>query len=290
MTEVYTFDRRLHPVRPDLADEKFRGIYKAERFVAGVRKRLAADSAPMRPAPRPDQPIDTEILYGETVTVFEETPEGWAWGQNETDGYVGWLSSDDLTDPGVATHRVSALRTYRYPGPDLKFPPLGLISIGAQVFVAGTARTRGLDYVRLPDGSYVVEKHLAPVDTIATDWVAVAEDFIGTPYRWGGRSSLGLDCSALIQLAAQAGGHKLLRDSDMQERTAGSRITFDGDLSRLQRGDLVFWKGHVGVVAGPNRLLHANGHTMTVACEPLDKAVSRIAESEFGAITKVRRL
>ncbi|MEW4457166.1 NlpC/P60 family protein [Roseibium algicola] len=287
MTE--TFDRRRHPVRADLAAIDYEGRAAASRFAEGEVFQVIADQLPIRPEPRQDRPIDTEALSGEWVTVYEQTPEGWAWGQLDTDGYVGWFSSDDLGPVKPATHRVRALRTYSYPVADLKFPPLGLLSIGSLVTVIGETETRGLAYALLSDGSAVVAKHLVPLDAVEDDWVAVAEELIGTPYRWGGRSSLGLDCSALVQLAAQTGGHGLPRDSDMQEAEAGEAVPHD-DPAALKRGDLLFWKGHVGIIAGENRLLHANGFTMTVAYEPLDKAIDRIAATEWGAITKARRL
>lgn len=284
-----TFDRRRHPVRPDLAAIDYEGRVEAARFAEGEVFQVTADRLAIRPEPRADRSIDTEALCGEWLTVYEQTSEGWAWGQLDTDGYVGWFSSDGLGPIAAATHRVRALRTYRYPGPDLKFPPLGLLSLGSRVTVTGEAETRGLKYALLGDGSAVVAKHLVPLDHVEADWVSAAEELLGTPYLWGGRSSLGLDCSALVQLAAETGGHSLPRDSDMQQAEAGIEIPF-GDPSRLERGDLLFWKGHVGIVAGANRLLHANGYTMTVAYEPLDSAIERIAVTEWGAITGARRL
>ncbi|MTI43908.1 cell wall-associated NlpC family hydrolase [Roseibium hamelinense] len=284
------YDRRLHPVRPDIAAESYRGIYEAERYSRGIQRRIVSDKVPMTAKPRLDQPIDTEILYGEGFTVFEETPDGWAWGQLETDGYVGWVPSEALSDMPETGHIVSALRTYRYPMPDLKFPPRGLLSMGARVAVTDRTTVRGLDYAKLSDGSFVVAKHLSPLNGVAGDWVAVAEEFLGTPYLWGGRSSLGLDCSALVQLAAQRAGISVARDSDMQERSAGIPVKFDGCGDGLSRGDLIFWKGHVAIVTGPNKLIHANGYTMTVAFEEVQVALSRIAETEWGDVTSVRRL
>jgi cell wall-associated NlpC family hydrolase len=284
-----SLDRRRHPVRPDLAAFDYEGRVEARRFVEGEVFQINSDRITIRPEPRPDRSIDTEALRGEWITVYEQTPEGWAWGQLDTDGYVGWFSSDCLGPVVAATHRVRALRTYRYPGSDLKFPPLGLLSLGSKVTVTGEAETRGLKYALLSDGSAVVAKHLVPVDAQEKDWVAVAEELLGTPYLWGGRSSLGLDCSALVQLAAQTAGIDLPRDSDMQEAEAGEEIPHDHP-ANLQRGDLLFWKGHVGIIAGENRLLHANGFTMTVAYEQLDQAIERIAATEWGAITRARRL
>jgi cell wall-associated NlpC family hydrolase len=283
------FDRRRHPVRLDLAAKSYEGQVTADRFVEGEEYRVSAYRLEFRPQPRPDVSIDTEALFGENITVYEQTPEGWAWGQLETDGYVGWFSSDAIQKAGKPTHRVKALRTFRYPAPELKMPPLGLLSVGSLVSVVSEAETRGLQYALLADGSAIVAKHLVPLDHTEGDWVTSAEALLGTPYLWGGRSSLGLDCSALVQLAAQTGGMLLPRDSDMQETEAGTEIPFD-DLSSLVRGDLLFWKGHVGIITAPNQLLHANGHTMTVAYEDLEKAVARIAATEWGAITKARRL
>lgn len=287
MTQV--FDRRLHPVRPDLAAAAYEGKAAAARFVQGEKKQVGRDLLDLRPEPRLDCGVDTQALYGEGFTVFEETPEGWAWGQLQTDGYVGWVSAEGLRSWHAPTHRVRALRSYRYPAAELKSPPLGLVSMGALVTVTTYETVRGLDYALLADGSAMVAKHLAPLEQRQADWVAVAEEFLGTPYLWAGRSSLGLDCSALVQLAAQAGGISLLRDSDMQETTAGDPLEHTA-LAALERGDLIFWKGHVAIAQGAGLILHANGHTMTVASEPFEEAAARIAANEYGAVTRLRRV
>lgn len=291
MTEI--FDRRLHPVRPDLAAKAYEGRVAADRFVQGEMRRVAADLAEFKAEPRPDKSIDTQALFGETVTVYEETAEGWAWGQLATDDYVGWVSASALARTEASllpTHRVASLRTYRYPYAELKSPPLGLLSLGALVSVVEWQTTRGLDYAVLADGSAVVARHLVPVEHKAEDWVAVAEALAGTPYLWGGRSSLGLDCSALVQLAAQAGGMALPRDSDMQEKSAGEALDIRRGLPRLERGDLVFWKGHVGIMRDSETLLHANGFAMAVTSEPLAEAVNRIKAREGHDISAIRRL
>ncbi|NRG16125.1 C40 family peptidase [Rhizobiales bacterium] len=286
-----TLDKRLHPVRPDLAARSYEGRVDAARFVEGTKKRVACALAPIRPEPRPDKSIDTEALFGEVFTVYEETAEGWAWGQLETDGYVGFMASDALiADAPVPTHRLAALRSYRYPYAELKSPPLELLSMGSLVAVAGYETTRGLDYALLADGSAIVAKHLVPLDHSVDDWVSVAESLAGTPYLWGGRSSLGLDCSAIVQLAAQAGGMAIMRDTYMQAETAGEALDISSGLPDLKRGDLVFWKGHIGIMRDAGTLLHANGFTMMVSSEPLESAIARIREKEGSPVTAVRRL
>ncbi|MDD7910098.1 NlpC/P60 family protein [Pseudovibrio exalbescens] len=283
------FDRRLHPVRPDLAARAYEGKCSADRFVDGRRMAIAADIVPLRGEPSEFAGIDTELLYGETFTVFDER-DGWSWGQNDTDGYVGWLPTETLGAHFTPTHRVKVLRTYRYPEAELKRPPKGLISLGAMVHVVCHAETRGLTYAELADGSFVVAEHLAPLEHRVEDWVTTAEAMLGTPYLWGGRSTMGTDCSGLVQLSTQSGGYQLRRDADMQEATAGEALSLEDGLPALQRGDLLFWKGHVGLMSDPETLLHANGYTMTVAYEPLNVALERIAKNEFGALTAVRRL
>ncbi|PTW62840.1 SH3 domain-containing protein [Breoghania corrubedonensis] len=283
-------DRRITPWRTDLAAARLRGVHAAERYVDGEPARIVRTIVAMRPEPSPARSLDTELLFGETVTVYERR-EGWAWVQNAADGYVGWIAEDALGSAEPAsTHRLAELRSFRYPGAELRAPALDCLSIGSRLTIVGEAVTRGTRYALLADGSAVIARHLVPEGTFAPDWVAVAERFLGTPYLWAGRSSIGLDCSALVQLALAEAGIAAPRDSDMQEHELGTALDISGGLPALARGDLVFWKGHVGIMSDGETLLHSNGHTMTTAKEPIAEAVARIAASEYGAVTAVRRL
>lgn len=276
------FDRRLTPARPDLAAEHLRGRVEAARFVSGTARRVSAPVAPLRREPRPDLGFDTELLLGERFTVYEDDPEGWSWGQGE-DGYVGWLPSEALDAPGApATHRVSVLRTFVYPGPDIKLPPEATLPFGARLAV----RDLGARFATVPGGA-VWADHLAPLDARAPDFTAVAERFLGVPYLWGGKSAFGLDCSALVQTALGAAGIAAPRDTDMQERALGEAVDPAGP---LRRGDLAFWRGHVGVLRDPDTLLHATGHTMTVLSEPFAEARARIRATTGADLTGVRRI
>lgn len=283
-------DRRIHAFRDDLADRRLEGRVEAERFADGQPMRIGAPSTPIRRQPRFDAPIDSEALKGEGVLVFEETIEGWAWIQLQTDGYVGYVSSDALVPVLPApTHRLCVLRSFLYPAADMKLPPTGALSLGAQLSVVGEAETRGLRYLLLAEGGALVARHAAPLDAVPEpDFVAVAERFLGVPYLWGGRTSLGLDCSALVQLSLAAAGIAAPRDSDQQAASVGISIGTNAAGS-LQRGDLVCWKGHIGIVRDPQTLLHASGFHMQVVAEPLAEALARIAASA-GPPTEIRRL
>ncbi|WP_439495430.1 C40 family peptidase [Bosea sp. (in: a-proteobacteria)] len=277
-------DRRLTPARPDLAARHLIGQVEARAFADPVAMRVVAPSAPLRREPRPDAALDTEALAGESVQIYEQH-EGWAWGQLTSDGYVGYLPDDALRlDAPAPTHRVSALRSFVYPGASIKLPPLAALSLGAGVAVAGEAG----DFLVLADGGHVFAPHLKPLDKVEADFVAVAERFEHVPYLWGGKTSLGLDCSGLTQLALAAAGIASPRDSDMLE-AIGAPVGFDDSLAGLKRGDLVFWKGHVGIMTDAETLLHATAYTMSVFREPLRAARDRIQAKSFGAITSIRR-
>ena len=279
------FDRRLTPVRADLAAEHLRGLVKAPRYAEGRRMRIVTASAPLRRSPQADAPLETEALFGETVTVYDES-EGWAWAQLERDKYVGYLGSGTLGAPSAPTHRVAALRTHGYPGPAIKLPPRMALSLGAQLKIVD----REGDFSASKDGLYVWSRHLVEWDAHETDAVAVAELFLETPYLWGGRTSEGIDCSGLVQTALMAAGVPSPRDSDMMEAAVGKPIPVDDPKTPLARGDLVFWKGHVGIMSDPDTLLHANGWHMKTASEPLAQARKRIAANGGGNVTSVRRL
>jgi cell wall-associated NlpC family hydrolase len=266
-------DRRLNAFRPDLADAALEGRVDAERFVVPEEGRVIAATAAMRPQPDAGTGIDTELLRGEPVGVLERR-DGWAWVKSGIDGYVGYVAAAALGPAAPEpTHWVTAPRSFVYPEPDMKTPPLHALSMGSRLTVTGEAETRGTHYL-LVEGGAIIARHAAPVGTPAgDDAVAVATRFLQTPYLWGGRSGFGLDCSGLVQIAMMMTGRAVLRDTDMQRETIGAAI----DRSDLRRGDLVFWKGHVALMADAQTMIHASGYTMDVSHEGLVAAIGRIA-------------
>lgn len=278
-------DPRRHAYRDDLAHASLRDHVKAARYVEGERRQVKAPVLPLRRDPRPDSRLESEALLGETLTLLDEE-EGWAWVQLERDGYVGYIPGDGLSaDIAPPTHRIAALRTYVFPRPDGKSAPLALLSLNALITAAGSDGK----FLALREGGYVFAGHAAPIGTVAPDYVAVAEGFLGAPYLWGGRTSIGLDCSGLVQLAAEAAGILCPRDADMQAQEIGRPID-ERDALELRRGDLVFWEGHVGIMVSPGDLLHANAYHMAVEREPLDLAKARIKRALGSDMTGVRRL
>jgi cell wall-associated NlpC family hydrolase len=277
------FDPRVTPARADLAAKHLEGKVKAARYVEGRIYEVIEPQAPLRREPRPDAPLETEALKGERVTIYDTNGEGWAWGQLASDGYVGWLPDNALTPPGASpTHKVTALRTLVFPGPAIKQRPLEALPLGARLAIARIEDRMAVT----PSGGYLSAAHLAPLDWNETDFVAVAERFLGTPYLWGGKTVLGLDCSWLVQVALNACGVACPRDSDMQEAALGTAVS--ADPSALSRGDLIFWKGHVAIVRDRSSLLHANAYHMAVAVEPINEAVVRIRNAG-SEITGIRR-
>ncbi len=281
-----TLDKRLHAYRDDLADAALKDRVNAARFADGTPSQVTAETAPLRRAPEVGTQLSSELLFGETVTVFEDTA-GVAWVQNRTDGYVGYTNNAALSGAVHApTHVVAAIRTCVYADPHVRSPGTMTLPICAPVTVIGTKGR----YAELATGGWVPAQHLAEPGEVENDFVAVAERFMGAPYVWGGRSDRGLDCSALVQLALMRCGVDAPRDSDMQEAGLGSPVPYDGDEGVLQRGDLVFWKGHVGIWIAPERFLHANAMDMCVSTAPFQDIVRYIQEQENQPISSVRRL
>ena len=281
------FDPRITPARGDLAAKHLAGVVEAQRFVEGKVYEIGTSQAPVRAAPSHEAALLTEALQGERVTIYDISEEGWAWGQLAGDGHVGFVPASALRASGLpATHKVSALRTLVFPGPSIKLPPMEALSFGCQLVIARMDEP----FAITASGGHVPILHLAPMPTMETDFIAVAERFMGTPYLWGGKTSLGIDCSGLVQLALAACGIPCPRDTDMQEQALGSALARPHELEQLRRGDLVFWKGHVAIVRDEATLVHANAtRHMAVAVEATAPAIARI-RAAGSEVTSVRRL
>ncbi|MCI4665716.1 MAG: C40 family peptidase [Neomegalonema sp.] len=285
-------DPRLNAIRSDLADSRLRGVVAAERYVDGVPAYVSAPFAPFWP--RPDESIGFAAtkLMGEPLNVFETQGE-WVWAQSARDGYVGYAKADAVSfgAPAVGADdrafRVTALRAPVYLKPNATAAIIGAMPFEARLIASAEAES-GFHRVRgLGRDGWAAARHIAQQDApFPSDWVSVAERFLGAPYVWGGETADGLDCSGLIALARRGAGLPTLRDSDMQAATVGAPLASD---AALKRGDLIFWRGHVGVMRDGETLLHANAYAMAVSSEPLAGALARIAASEYGEPTARRR-
>ncbi len=275
-----SLDPRMTPANGRVAHVTLEGRIEAERFVKGRWMMVQQPMVNITDTPRGSRV--SQLLFGERFLALE-TDEGFSFGMAERDGYCGYILSGALTGAEEATHWVVSPATHLYPKPDIKSAPDVALFFGSQVKV--TADRDG--FRRIQTGHYIPAQHLMPVKARFSDPVGVADLFLGTPYLWGGCSRWGIDCSGLVQTALVACGITCLRDSDQQEATLGDALPDDAP---LQRGDLVFWRGHVGIMSSETMLLHANAHHMSVAYEPFAEAEARIAEKEFGAVTSRRRL
>lgn len=275
-------DPRTNPYRPDLAAKHLQGQAEARHFVEGVRHQVLDQIADVRREPAHEAALDTQAMPGEIVTVYETSEEGWCWGQLESDGYVGYLSANALGPAGAKpTHRVSVPRTFGFPGADIKLPPMIALPMGATLEIVRETERFALNGY----GWHFPLSHVVPLTHAQPDIVATAERLLSAPYLWGGKSWLGVDCSGLVQLSLQAAGVPCPRDTYMQEAALGSAVPLDG----LRRGDLIFWKGHVAIARDAGSIIHANGHHMMVAIEPVREALARI-KTAGSDVTSVKRI
>ncbi|MBR7621604.1 C40 family peptidase [Phenylobacterium sp. 20VBR1] len=276
-----SLDPRNTLARPDLAARSLEGLTAARAYGDPVAMTAVVAAAPLRAALDPEAEQVDQVLFGETFQVLGEQ-DGFCWGQASRDGYVGHVAKVDLAPLApTPTHRVLALRTYAFTAASIKSRALGPYSLGSLI----TVEAREGRFVKAVNAGWLVEAHLSPIGVFETDYVAVAERYLGAPYLWGGRESLGLDCSGLVQQALLACGRACPRDTD-QQALIGQAVQADA----LQRGDLVFWRGHVAILLDGETILHANAHHMATAIEPLAEAVARIGATSSGQPTGYRRL
>lgn len=280
------FDKRLHAYRADRADIALKGQVRAAEFVAGKPAIVAEPVADLKAAPQQTAEAVSQVLLGESVTIFEDV-NGWSWVQADRDRYVGYVPTAALSGiAGPATHVVTVPRTFVYSAADLRSPVTMVCSMGSRLRIVEITETRGTAYALLPDGSALIAAHLHPLGFQFDNYVSVASMFLETPYLWAGKSSFGFDCSGLVQLSMLMCGQSAARDSDMQATSVGEPVETGPD--KLQRGDLVFWSGHVGIMEDAGTMIHASGHAMRVVREPLSDAIDRIAHL-YGMPTAYRR-
>jgi cell wall-associated NlpC family hydrolase len=274
-------DRRVTPVRDGIASRALEGIVRAEVYLDPTVMGCTVPAAGIHRSPDAASEQMDQILFGEIFEVVEEEG-GWLWGQARRDGYVGFVAASALKrQPPDATHRIGALRTYAFAEPSIKGQATGPYSMNA--LVAVEAREGRL--AKVAGAGWMAAEHLTPIGSFETDWAGVAERFLGAPYLWGGRESLGLDCSGLVQAALFACGLACPRDTDQQAELGRGIAAED-----FGRGDLVFWNGHVAIGLDAATVVHANGFHMAVAIEPLDTAIARIDAAGVGRPTAYRRL
>ena len=281
-----SLDPRITPARVDIAAKHLEGKVDAARFVEGAWREVIVPQTSVRRVPSHDAPLDTEALKGESFIAYDDNGEGWSWGQLLNDGYVGWIPTQSIgRQRDELTHRVSALRTLAFASASIKLPPVESLPLGSLLAIR---RIQG-DFGVTATGVYVPAKHLQQLSVSATDYVAIAERFVGSPYLWGGKTNIGIDCSGLVQVALTAVGVTCPRDSDMQEAALGTRIELAQDFSNLRRGDLIFWDGHVAIACDAGRLVHANAFHMSVVVELVAEAMQRIGAAGV-ALKSVRRM
>ncbi|CAN5249998.1 C40 family peptidase [soil metagenome] len=273
-------DKRVHAARGDLADVSLAGVLFSAHYARAIEMSCVVAGAMVHEAGAAASVCVTQLLRGESFHVLDVTAE-WAWGFCGHDGYVGYVRREALDKREILDHRVTALSAPVFAAPDIKSHILDFWPAGARF-----AGLREDDFLTCAEG-YVHHRHASPLDRLQSDWVAIAEEYLGQPYVWGGRGYGGLDCSGLVQVALGRCGMPIPRDTDLQREGIGNPIA-EGDM--LRRGDLVFFPGHVGIMADGERLLHANAFWMATVIEPMADVVARLSPDHAQPILARRRI
>lgn len=274
-------DKRTTPIRGDLADIKLAGKLFAPHYAVPMLRTGIAPVTEIHAEPHLSSMPVSALMHGEEFAVLDVAGE-WAWGYCLHDDYLGYLRFADLGDDFTATHVVSAPATLLVTQPSIKAPVLARYPMGAQI-VCGEPSECGKFLAC--EGGWLPTAHLSEPGKVEGSPADLAEKLVGVPYSWGGCSGDALDCSGLVQLVFGLLGVNAPRDADMQQAGFGEEL---GAGDKLQRGDLVFFPGHVGIMADGANLIHANGAAMAVSIEPLAAAAARFAEHEVPVLARKR--
>lgn len=223
---------------------------------------------------------DSQLLYGEQFVV-EEPHGAYVYGHSVLDGYKGYVEREQLVKNAPAANVMVKVRsTHLYPEPDFKSRPEMTISFLSRLTITEKAEN---GFIKLDNNHWVFADHVAAIDdfSMPDDLAQTATFYIGTPYLFGGRSIFGIDCSGLVQQVIIAHGYDCPpRDSKDQQDAFGKTTNKDD----LQRNDVVFFKGHVGIMMDDQYILNATARHMSTVIENIDDL-----KKEYGDITHVAR-
>ena len=247
-------------------------------------KQVITPVSDLRKKPDKMSELETQCLLGENLILIEKKND-WGYCKCELDNYYGWINLSELGEIDSSNYKINTLLTHVYSEPDMKSNILYCLHFNSKVSIIKKYQNWSKVSIGKNDG-YIFNRHITKLSNVDNNFVRTSKLFLNTPYLWGGKTCLGIDCSGLVQIVLHSAGIYIPRNTSEQQSFTSERLI---EKKKVEDFCLIFWKGHVAISIEKNKIIHSNAYHMSVIIEPLDEAITRIKNS-YGDIIVIKKI
>ncbi len=225
--------------------------------------------------------ITSQILYGEKFKILSKK-NGWLKIKTNFDNYVGFIKKSKFNKNFKPTNKICKLKSKIFKKINNKFVPTN----NFLYFASGISiKNFNKDYVEFERNKWIKKKDIKKIDHYEKNYIKIVKLFLGSKYLWGGKTSIGIDCSALIQIYFYYNRVFFPRDTKDQIKFCKKKSK-----KKLYRGDIIFWKGHVGMCIDRSKFIHAYGPKKKVLIMPTSFTIRLIQKTAKLMIKKISNI